>query len=599
MTFANTFVRGVLCLLFCACALSSPLNTGLKQIEKLTTIPDGWVKGGSPDPSLTMDFKVAVSNQKTEWLHRAVMDISTPGHAHYGQHFKRDELKDVLRPQQKVTKGLLSWLVSNGIKEESIKDHGDWINFSASIADAERLLNTRFSYFKDSSSGVSKIRTLEYSAPASIASHIRMIQPTTMFGRLHQQAQQHSYATSSHLVNFNVEQSTSCNFVITPKCLRDLYKLGDFVPPAAPGNKLGVSGYLEQYAQYKDLGMFVKQHMSTASNVNFTVESINGGQNTQFSKEDSLEANLDIQYGIALSHPTNVTYYSTAGRGPLIPDLDQPDPNDISNEPYLEQLQYLLALPDDKLPTVLTTSYGENEQSIPLSYLKTTCDMFAQLGARGVSVIFSSGDTGVGSACQSNDGKNTTQFNSMYPASCPFVTSVGATSGINPERAVEFSSGGFSENFARPAYQDEAIKAYLGKLGDRWKGLYNPKGRGFPDIAAQGKNFIVYDKGRAQGVGGTSASAPVIAAIISNLNALRLAQGKQPLGFLNPWLYKTAHTAFTDIIHGGSTGCTGEDMYSKLPTPIVPFASWNATEGWDPVTGWGTPDWEKLVEVLP
>ena len=50
--------------------------------------------------------------------------------------------------------------------------------------------------------------------------------------------------------------------------------------------------------------------------------------------------------------------------------------------------------------------------------------MFAQLGARGVSVIFSSGDGGVGTACLSNDGKNTTEFQPQFPAACPFVTSV-------------------------------------------------------------------------------------------------------------------------------------------------------------------------------
>jgi len=38
-------------------------------------------------------------------------------------------------------------------------------------------------------------------------------------------------------------------------------------------------------------------------------------------------------------------------------------------------------------------------------------------------------------------------------------------------------------------------------------------------------------------------------------------------------------------------------MYSQLPTPFVPFASWNATKGWDPVTGLGTPDFEKLSKI--
>ena len=70
----------------------------------------------------------------------------------------------------------------------------------------------------------------------------------------------------------------------------------------------------------------------------------------------------------------------------------------------------ILAKPDSDLPSVITTSYGENEQTIPVSYAKTVCGMFGQLGARGVSIIFSSGDSGPGWSCKSNDGKGTKKF---------------------------------------------------------------------------------------------------------------------------------------------------------------------------------------------
>ena len=132
-----------------------------------------------------------------------------------------------------------------------------------------------------------------------------------------------------------------------------------------------------------------------------------------------------------------------------------------------------------------------------------TCSLFAQLGARGVSIIFSSGDTGVGSACQSNDGTNRTRFLPIFPASCPFVTSVGGTWHVEPEEAIYFSSGGFSDRFPRPAYQDDAVGTYLSNLGDIWKGLYNPQGRGFPDVAAQAYNFTFIDGGVEGRVGGT------------------------------------------------------------------------------------------------
>jgi tripeptidyl-peptidase-1 len=52
----------------------------------------------------------------------------------------------------------------------------------------------------------------------------------------------------------------------------------------------------------------------------------------------------------------------------------------------------LLKLDDSQLPQTLTTSYGENEQSVPRAFAEKVCQMIGQLGARGVSVIFSSGE---------------------------------------------------------------------------------------------------------------------------------------------------------------------------------------------------------------
>lgn len=277
--------------------------------------------------------------------------------------------------------------------------------------------------------------------------------------------------------------------------------------------------------------------------------------------------------------------------------MDQPTLSDNQNEPYLEFFTYLNTLEDGKLPQVLSTSYGEDEQSVPAEYAKKVCDLIGQLGTRGVSVIFSSGDTGVGSACQTNDGKNTTRFLPIFPASCPYVTSVGGTQRVEPEEAIYFSSGGFSDLWDRPAYQDSAVNAYLQKLGNKWEGLYNPKGRGFPDVAAQGARFRVVDKGTQISVGGTSASAPVFASIIGMLNNKRISSGKPALGFLNPWIYSQGYKGLTDIVKGGSTGCTGRSIYSGLKAPFVPNASWNATEGWDPVTGYGTPNFGKLLEI--
>jgi tripeptidyl-peptidase-1 len=93
-----------------------------------------------------------------------------------------------------------------------------------------------------------------------------------------------------------------------------------------------------------------------------------------------------------------------------------------------------------------------------------------------------------------------------------------------------------------------------------------------------------------------SASAPVFAAVVSQLNAARLSQNMPRMGFLNPWLYSIGQPGFTDIVHGGSTGCAGK-ISGGIKTPLVSGASWNATEGWDPVTGLGTPFFQSLVQL--
>jgi tripeptidyl-peptidase-1 len=211
---------------------------------------------------------------------------------------------------------------------------------------------------------------------------------------------------------------------------------------------------------------------------------------------NSREANLDTQFGLALTYHSSVTFYSTAGLAPVVLDLDQPDPKHNRNEPYLDQLRYFLSFSDEDLPTVLSTSYDENEQNVPESYTTTVCNMFAQLGARGVSAIFSLGDSGLGVSCKTNDEKITTRFLPNFPSSCPFVTSVGATGLVQPEFAAPFSSGGFSERFPRPKWQDTAVEQFLSILGDRWKGLYNPNGCGFPDVSAQRVNFTMFYKGK-------------------------------------------------------------------------------------------------------
>ncbi|KAF8257201.1 peptidase S8/S53 domain-containing protein [Lactarius quietus] len=175
----------------------------------------------------------------------------------------------------------------------------------------------------------------------------------------------------------------------------------------------------------------------------------------------------------------------------------------------------------------------------------------------------------------------TTTLPRLHASTGPYVTTVGGTKNYGPEIAAPISGGGFSDYFPHLPYQEHVVPTFLQKFGDQYQGMYNPDGRGIPDISARAMGFKVFRFYREYTMSGTSSATPVC--IISLLNDNRIAQGKAPRGFLNPWLYGTARGGFTDIVEGSNPGC-GTDGFPAIV-------------GWDPVTGLGTPDFEQLLYI--
>lgn len=93
----------------------------------------------------------------------------------------------------------------------------------------------------------------------------------------------------------------------------------------------------------------------------------------------------------------------------------------------------------------------------------------------------------------------------------------------------------------------------------------------------------------------------MVAGILALLNDARFRVGKGPLGFINPWLYSIGWTALNDITNGTAVGCNGINGQTGQAIPgggIIPYATWNATIGWDPVTGLGTPNFALLKRLV-
>lgn len=115
------------------------------------------------------------------------------------------------------------------------------------------------------------------------------------------------------------------------------------------------------------------------------------------------------------------------------------------------------------------------------------------------------------------------------------------------------------------------------------------------------ESYSVYQTGELTPSGGTSAAAPVTASLIALLNDARLRVGQPTLGFLNPWIYLYGFQGFVDVTTGQTDGCDGDDTQTGAATPgaaVIPGSHWNATVGWDPTTGFGVPNFGKLLSLL-
>ncbi|KAH9168478.1 tripeptidyl peptidase I, isoform CRA_e [Lactarius sanguifluus] len=152
-----------------------------------------------------------------------------------------------------------------------------------------------------------------------------------------------------------------------------------------------------------------------------------------------------------------------------------------------------------------------------------------------------------------------------FVRSRPYLTIVGGTTEYDPEVAAPLSGGGFSDYFPHLVYQDVAVSAFLERHGTQYAGLNNPEGRGIPDIATQALKLIIFLRNVRIGVEGTSSSTPA-PAWFPQYSAIQWDSG------------------LNDFISGSNPGC-GSNGFSAVP-------------GWDPVTGLGTPDFEKLQNIF-
>lgn len=251
------------------------------------------------------------------------------------------------------------------------------------------------------------------------------------------------------------------------------------------------------------------------------------------------------------------------------------------------------------------------------SYITTTSNNFQKLGASGITLLAAAGDAGAASKENLDCDDRSTPIQPNFPASSPYLTTVGGTmlnngvplSGSVPPfcseigitcagggvevvssvpQALITTGGGFSNVFSAPSYQTSAVNSWKQSNALMPPTTYwNPSGRAYPDVAALAHKYMIVENGEKLSVDGTSASCPVTAGIVALINDNRLNNGQSPVGFINPALYAMSASNFNDITIGNNTGTEmhGRDDYCFT-------YGYGATTGWDPCTGMGTPNYQ-------
>jgi len=361
-----------------------------------------------------------------------------------------EEVHELVKPSDDTYTAVHEWLEEHGIHADRLKysPARDWISITLPVSTVEDMLDTEYSVYKHLD-GSTLVRTEGYSLPLYLHEHISTIQPTNSWARLERHKKRNEIVDKKRNENTvtkrhsdvqvvsedwappapiplpaNATIQSVCNFTaVTPNCVRTLYGTLDYEVKAAGKNKMAHTNYLGEETNRSDISIFLGLYRPEAQAYAYQFEAISiaGGlldNGTNVAAEGiDREANLDAEYMIGIGYPTPLTAYHTGGLNPtFMPDLETPTNSD---EPYLVWANYMLGLSDDDIPQVISTSYGDDEQTVSRAYAQATCKQFAQLGARGVSMFFSSGDFGVGAdgTCYSNIDNTTYMFIPSFPVS--------------------------------------------------------------------------------------------------------------------------------------------------------------------------------------
>lgn len=508
----------------------------------------GWIQVGFPSSQQTVTVTFAIKQANPEWLLEKLKAVSYPDSPHYGDYMNFDEITEHVYGRADSVLAVLDALQSVSVPFSSVAFTlgRDFAVVKMPVVSAQVLFSTIFYEYENANCGEKVISSESFTLPSNLIEHLDFVSGVKI----------HPATCAKPKKRQGLNSTVRSKLLeVTPNTIATDYNTSSYTS-TNKNNSQAIASFLKQYYDPTDLAAFQRQFKLPEKPIAKVV-----GKNLP--DDPGAEANLDVQYISATGRGVDTWFISTST---------------YSNGRQEDFLSWILSqVNNTDSPWVHSASYGDVESSIDDKYLTRMDSEFMKFGISGRTVLFASGDSGV--SCKRKGIRQV--YNPNWPTSSPYITSVGGTESLT--RVWSSGGGGFSNFFSMPDYQKTVVNAYVDKLPST--SMFNKSGRAYPDVSAFATNFIIIDDGSEVPVDGTSCSSPTFAGIVASLNDVRLNKGQKTLGFLNPLLYQTLKgQGFIDITEGenGGFACKGFD----------------AEKGWDPASGWGSPNFGQLMGLI-
>ena len=511
---------------------------------------------------------------------------------------------------------LKSFAQSTGLSLDGPDDPNSLVlHVSASASAVENAFSVHLSYYRHPSGQIFRANDSEPMIPASLSPHLLAVMGLSNFRGAHKPRLAFRRPNISGVASpKGLTGMTGPGPGLAPADIESVYSLNNSLNGSGQTLALlELDGYITSGSGYPSDVTLYEQHFSLPT-TSITFVSVDGqlnqcGPNQNQTCNNSIastdtgmtEVALDMEMMVALSSgASDILIYTP--------------PN--TNQGIIDG--YSLIASSDQAKNI-STSWGEDEEDAGSSFMNSESTIFQQMAAQGQTIYAAAGDAGAYDASglgQPWSGNLLTDD----PASQPNVTGVGGTSlsgavggsitetvwnngcpGTNAATDCynNGAGGGGVANYPSTNWPTPNYQQYSG-VGSNDSQFSNTN-RNVPDVALnadpQASPYSICIGGTCNNcgnpcttlIGGTSAAAPLWAAMTARLNQLRSNEGFSPMGFVNPALYNLAsgssyNALFNDVI-SGSNGNGGNGYY-------------NAGTGYDNASGWGSYKGNALIEAL-